>query len=77
MLVDFFNSKIGFYYVILSNLETIQLINEYYKDNLTQERINTNLKMFKLKSSQIASEKSELEREVNKAAYKYFSENLK
>jgi hypothetical protein len=76
-LLDFFNSKFGFYYVILSNLEVIELLQEYYNDFLTQERINLNLKMFKIPKNSLESEKQEIEKEVNKEAFRFFSENLK
>ena len=76
-LIDFFNSKVGFYYVILSNIETIELLEEFYKDHLTKERININLKMLNLKKQNLDSEKQEIEKEVNKEAFRFFSENLK
>ena len=76
-LLDFFNSKFGFYYVIFSNLEVIELLQEYYNDFLTQERINLNLKMFKIPKNSLESEKQEIEKEVNKEAFRFFSENLK
>jgi hypothetical protein len=68
LFLDFFNSKTGYFFFVLSNLETIQLVHKFYKDHLTEERINVNLKLFKLKPH----EKEEIEKKVNKDAKNFF-----
>ena len=44
-LTKFFNSDIGVYYRLKSNLEAINLVKEYYDDNLVNKRIEENLKV--------------------------------
>jgi hypothetical protein len=45
LLMNVFNSDLGKQYEKLCNLQAIELLNEFYKDESTREKINLNLKL--------------------------------
>lgn len=66
-LVGIFNGHIGKLYQDKSNLEALELVNKYYKDDLTEKRILNNLRNLGLKANiqEIESKINDLSNIIN------------
>lgn len=72
LLTRYFNSEDGKLYQKISNIEAIQKLEEYYKDEMAQ--IKVSLKDLGVTSSSVEKEKKQMLNKINKNAKKMFLE---